>query len=135
MPRDSPFVSSRLRPGRLKSFRGCLAPTTSAASAVSSEEEADDTDAASAWGGLCQFTSMLHPKGRVLWEMFAWAHPQLGNETVLLECDTAVLPLLQKRLRMFKLRAAGPPPAADFKGIFPKPSLTAVIGGLCAQWS
>eukprot|EP01052_Picozoa_sp_SAG31_P067045 SAG31_NODE_25833_length_453_cov_0.830508_1_plen_34_part_01 len=28
---------------------------------------------------MCQYTSMLHPKGRVLWDMFAWVHPALGD--------------------------------------------------------
>ena len=49
----------------------------------------------------CQYTSMLHPKGRVLWEMFAWAHPH----GVLLDCDSAAASAVLKRLTTFKLRA------------------------------
>jgi folate-binding Fe-S cluster repair protein YgfZ len=86
--------------------RGILRVTGSDAFTFLQGQTTNDTRLLqSATGGFCQYTSMLHPKGRVLWEMFAWAGTTLGSGTLLLECDAATLKRLEKRLTMFRMRA------------------------------
>eukprot|EP01051_Picozoa_sp_SAG22_P025370 SAG22_NODE_7483_length_735_cov_1.451258_1_plen_197_part_10 len=87
-------------------LQGLTTNDTRLLSAAVEGTDGGGSEATGPWAGRCQYTSMLHPKGRVLWEFFAWAHPSLGDGALLLDCDAAALPQLQKRLNMFKLRAA-----------------------------